>query len=673
MRFLGIVTTVSLLLAPRAVVAQEAVDPNPPAHVSLVDGTAFIERDGTIDSSPANMPLLAGDRVRTETGRVEILFADGSTLHLDNFTKLDFQSDEIVRILDGRVRLTISGRGGDVGYRIDGPGAWAQISQPGEYRVSLTRGDRGLEMELAVLRGAAELVNDDGRTALRAGERAFARTGVAPSYAYVFNSAAWDAFDRWSEARRDHRLGLSSQYLPEPVRAYSRDFDTYGSWRHEPTYGYVWYPTVAVNWRPYYHGRWATLRPYGWFWVGNDPWAWPTHHYGRWGFSGSWFWIPGRTWGPAWVSWAYSPGYVSWCPLGWNNRPAFHFANGYYARGYDHWRGWTIVPRHHFGRDFVHRRVVSVHHLDARARGSWEFRDSAPEIRGHAVPRSTAPIRVAGRAVPRGGGMSAPIYTNRSLENSRVQSNGPRIQVTDRPGGDIERDGRSRAVPRAEGTDVQRLTPERGVRSAPILRSGVAADPSNSSRPGTSDRDPVLRAVPRGGAGDAGRVAPDRGSRSVPAIRPGTGGGGENPSGLRAVPRQSGGTDERAPARPDNNAYSPYSRGAPLPQQGPADSGASRPEPQRVPGMRAIPRAGSGDGGWSGPSRMPSERRGPDGPADGGRAAPRSAPQDHPSAPSGMERRAPPQRSTDAPSRPAPDRSAAPARSRAGGGGRGGR
>jgi len=369
MRSLRIIATAGLLLTPCALAAQEPVDSDPPAHVSFVDGTAIIERDGKTDTAPTNMPLLAGDRIRTESGRVEILYADGSTLHIDNFTTVDFQSDELVRLLDGRVRLTIAGRPRDVGYRIDGPGAWAQISQPGEYRFALTRGDRGLEVELAVLRGAAELVNDDGRTPLGAGERAFARAGAAPSYAYVFNSASWDAFDRWSETRRDYRLGLSTQYLPEPVRPYSRAFDRYGSWRHEPQYGYVWYPTVAVSWRPYYHGRWTTLRPWGWVWVGNDPWAWPTHHYGRWGFSaGAWFWIPGRTWGPAWVSWAYTPGYVSWCPLGWNNRPLFSIVNVNVYRGYDPWRGWTVVRRDHFGRDYVHRRVVNWHTLDARSR-----------------------------------------------------------------------------------------------------------------------------------------------------------------------------------------------------------------------------------------------------------------------------------------------------------------
>src|SRR5215510_6654802 len=57
-----------------------------PAHVAYVDGSAVLERDGQRESSPENMPLLAGDRVRTQNGRVEILFGDASTLHLDTDT-----------------------------------------------------------------------------------------------------------------------------------------------------------------------------------------------------------------------------------------------------------------------------------------------------------------------------------------------------------------------------------------------------------------------------------------------------------------------------------------------------------------------------------------------------------------------------------------------------------
>src|SRR5688500_17242860 len=166
----------------------------PPAHISFVEGSATLERDGRPDSSPASMPLLAGDRLRTGEGRVEVLFVDGSTLHLDRETLVDFQSDEVARLLRGRLRLNISGRDRTVAYRIDAPAGWVQIVEPGEFRVTVLGGERGerSQTELAVLRGAAELINEDGRSLVRAGERAFASAGARPSSPYVFNSAAWE-------------------------------------------------------------------------------------------------------------------------------------------------------------------------------------------------------------------------------------------------------------------------------------------------------------------------------------------------------------------------------------------------------------------------------------------------------------------------------------------------
>jgi hypothetical protein len=643
------------------VAAQEptTIESDPPAHVSVVDGAAVIERDGRTDDAPLNMPLLAGDRVRTDSGRVEILYADGSTLHLDQFTTVDFQSDELIRVLDGRVRLNVGGRPRAVVYRIDGPGAWAQISQPGEYRFALMRSDGGVEVELAVVRGSAELVNDDGRTPLRAGERALARVGAAPSYAYVFNTSSWDAFDRWSEQRRDYRLGLSAQYLPEEVRPYSRAFDSYGSWRHEPAYGYVWYPTVAVGWRPYYHGRWATYRPWGSFWIGSDPWAWPTHHYGRWGFSaGAWFWIPGRTWGPAWVSWAYTPGYVSWCPLGWNNRPVFSIVNINVYRGYNPWRGWTVIRRDHFGRDFVHRRIVHWDRLDARSRGRWELGSSAPQIVGHAVPRSQAPIRVVGRAVPRGSvGSAAPVYTNLPRDAARVQSPGRRIEVgpgRQGPSG-VNRDPRARAVPRGDA-GAPRMTPERGVRSAPAVRSGMPRD--DDARPRAVQRNPAA------GVGSAPAIrsdesgTPSYGRAPVPRQRSSGEPAGMPDRGGRAIPR--GTPVDRSPG---GAVEAPADRG---PQRAPYSGGAiRRPD----------------EGGWNGP-RTQSERPAPERPAYGQpRAVPRATPRSPESRPAPsttpprMERRAPERSSGGAPpsrsAGPPPQRSAPPSRS-AGGGGRGG-
>jgi hypothetical protein len=542
---------------PAAAFAQQAEGPasevavaDPPAHVSFVDGAAVLERDGQPDAAPANMPLLAGDRLRTQDGRVEILFADGSTLHLDANTTLDFQSDELVRLLDGRIRLSIPAPVRRVSYRFDAASASALITQPGEYRVAMLHGAREGEVELAVIRGSAELVNDDGRTPLRAGERAYARANAAPSYAYVFNSASWDSFDRWSEARRDQRLGVSAQYLPDEVRPYAPSLERYGAWQYDTSYGYVWYPRVAVDWRPYYRGRWVTLRPYGWTWVGVDPWAWPTHHYGRWGFSaGAWFWIPGRSWAPAWVSWAFAPGYVSWCPLGWNNRPVLQIVNiNRYGHGYDPWRAWTAVPRRHFGVDYVNVHYVAGRTFDARTRQSFVPRSSAPEVRGYAVPRSTAPIRAAGTAPARRP--SSPVYTNLEPGASRVGQGGQRVIV---------------GQPRSSVADA---TPTRGdlapeaVRRAP-LGAGAGVDSTRripGTRPIPSEQRDVIgsRAVPRENPAYAPPASlptdgafPNRGIRVSPRVEEAAPNYGPGPYGRRMPDR----ADSGSVARPANRPY----------------------------------------------------------------------------------------------------------------------
>ncbi|MHB1844282.1 MAG: DUF6600 domain-containing protein [Deltaproteobacteria bacterium] len=95
----------------------------------------------------------------------------------------------------------------------------------------------------------------------------------------------------------------------------------YGNWYETPEYGVVWMPSgIGPDWRPYTRGRWD-YTAYGWTWVGEEPWAWGPYHYGRWTvYPGSgWVWIPGYTWGPAWVSWRYGDAYAGWTPLepGW--------------------------------------------------------------------------------------------------------------------------------------------------------------------------------------------------------------------------------------------------------------------------------------------------------------------------------------------------------------------
>jgi hypothetical protein len=628
--------------------AQDTVN-DAPAHISVVDGAVVLERDGRSETAPLSMPLLSGDRIRTEGGRAEILFGDGSTLHLDSNTRVDFQSDEVIRLLEGRVRLNIptAGNAGarNVDYRVDAPSAWVQIVRSGAYRISVlpaTPEARDVEVELAVLRGEAALVNEDGQTTLAAGERAFARAGLRPSAPYVFNSASWDAFDRWSENLRDSRLGVSAEYLPETVQPYAATFNEYGYWQNEPTYGYVWYPRVRPGWRPYYYGRWTSLRPWGWTWIGSDPWAWPTHHYGRWGFSaGSWFWIPGATWGPAWVSWAYAPGYVSWCPLGWNNRPVFGFSVGIHSGyRYNPWNAWTVVPHRGFGRGFVNVNVVNSTHIDVNTRNSFVVRDVSPDATGIAVPRSAAPIRSVGVRVPSRSADTA-------YRGSRTAPGVGTSQSADDAAATFRRRGSSATPLNGNGYPA----PSRAPRSIPPTRQGSrsygagtsATDSAESSAGATANE---RRAVPRGVAPSATTspsASPSNRRTPAEAYSPGT---SSRPEVYRAVPRSERPRQEADATLPPVYVGTTQNRSY------------SSPSPEAAePGPRAVPRS-MPDGRYRTPdssSAPESYRRAPESsrPPDGYRI-----PQGY-RTPEGPTSRPGPERSSPPPS-PAPPPSAGP-------------
>src|SRR5689334_21454907 len=237
-----------------------------PAHVAFVEGSVTLERDGRPDTAPLNMPLLSGDRIRTEAGRAEIQFGDDTSLFVDAQTTIDFQSDDLLRLLDGRIRLSIPRSAQDVSYRIDSPAGSARLLQAGDYKIAILRADRETQLELAVLRGAGEVFTEQGTTPVRAGERAYASAGLMPSYAYAYSSATFDELGRWAEGRHDVRAGASAQYLPPDMQSYAPVLDEYGDWQNTPTYGYVWYPRVAASWRPYYYGRWMSYPRYGWTW-----------------------------------------------------------------------------------------------------------------------------------------------------------------------------------------------------------------------------------------------------------------------------------------------------------------------------------------------------------------------------------------------------------------------
>jgi uncharacterized protein YraI len=121
---------------------------------------------------------------------------------------------------------------------------------------------------------------------------------------------------------------------------------------------YVWVPSrVDQSWRPYTRGRWV-YTDRGWTWISNEPFGWATYHYGRWGFSKQvgWFWVPGRRWAPAWVSWRSSDDYLAWAPLPPDPDEGVTINVAVTTPVPDYY--WQVVPSHEFQSDDLSERIV---------------------------------------------------------------------------------------------------------------------------------------------------------------------------------------------------------------------------------------------------------------------------------------------------------------------------
>ena len=479
-----------------------------PAHIAIVDGTATIERDGRVEKAEENIILLAGDRLRTERGRVEVLFDDGSALDLDHYTRLDLMSDSLVRLLAGRIRLTIARTTSALEYRVDAAPGSVWIKAAGDYRIGLSDTRSGdVELGVTVLRGSAELRNTHGMTLVRAGTYAAVTASTAPSLPLVSNSALWDEFDRWVEDQRDARYGVESvRYLPEEIRSYGGAFDSYGSWDYIPVYGNVWYPRVAVGWQPYYHGRWSFAARFGWFW------------------------IPGHRWSPAWVSWAYAPGYVSWCPLGFYNRPVVAVTNVFVGNP---WPGWTFVPRRAFVPNVVvANHAVSPHVIAPGTSRQFTARPNAPVAPAGLVARAQ-PLRAPTRsyAVPRGSSSGGPAFdgasgggfatAGRSPGQSSIEASPSRLPTRtpqSRPVGSNSGDGRHDV--QTPSTSSDRAFPRLASPPTQSSKPDSSGSPSRTSRarPQTTTPDPSpdrgVSALPRNYSPEPRPISPDGALRS---------------------------------------------------------------------------------------------------------------------------------------------------------------
>src|SRR4051812_27857021 len=225
---------------------------------------------------------------------------------------------------------------------------------------------------------------------------------AAPAFAQDYGYGSYSGDDDSSWQQQDE---------PPPPEAMPPDrgptFDDFradselswnGEWVTTSEYGTVWRPThVGDDWQPYTYGRWVWTAA-GWAWASDESFGWAVYHYGRWAYlpEAGWAWVPGRVWGPAWVSWRWNDGYTGWCPLGPSGvvyrQPAL----------------WVVVPN----REFLQ---PVPHHVVPR---SQRQRMPLPAPGG---PRAGPPVTVVERAT---GHSVRPLAIGEGTRPGRTQTGG---------------------------------------------------------------------------------------------------------------------------------------------------------------------------------------------------------------------------------------------------------
>ena len=450
--------------------AARAQEPPPPAYLAVVEGVATLERNGESEPAMRDMPFVEGDRLRTENGRVEIQFPDGTAIEVAENSLVEAVTPTRVRLLAGTME---------------------HLRRPAME-----------EPEPAALRSRCPR-----RTCRRICRRTAARSIAT--------------------ARGNTRRRMA----------------TSGIRRSRPDGGRT---TTAAGRR---------CRRYGWTWIGIDAWSWPTHHYGRWGYArNAWFWIPGRTWGAAWVSWAAAPDYVSWCPLGFDSRPVFALSvnsDDSWHRGGGGWFGWTVMSRSHFGGRGYYANRYAVEPRSLPSETPFIFSSRPPVNLPHQRSRQA---QVAGRQ-PSGDGRAPAVERRPPSANNRVAAVGSRQAATERGA--------------AAGGSAQRAVPRREYGSGqPVAGSRESAFDNQ-----TVDGGQIAR--PRADYGAPRRYRPSDESAAPDNVR--------QPATSFGVPRRAYPLEAPRAATPEQQRIYPHA----VPRSAPASPVVAPPSPITVPEYRS--------------------------------------------------------------------------------------
>ena len=583
--------------------------PSRVARIGYMSGAVTFSPAGEDDWVRASMnrPMTTGDRVWTDArSRAEVQMG-GAMLRLSEFTgmsllNLDDQTAQI-QLTQGVVSFNVRYLEPGQIFEVDTPNLAFVVRDPGQYRIEVDPDADATT--IVVRRGEGEAYGDNNSYIIDT-QQPYRFTGTSlRDYQYV-GAPRPDEFETWAVARdRTYDNSVSARYVSADVIGY-QDLDANGSWRTDPAYGNVWYPSrVPAGWAPYRDGHWAWIDPWGWTWVDDAPWGFAVSHYGRWANArNGWCWVPGPyvPRGPRAARVYYAPalvgfvggsnfqvtvasrnvGAVGWFPLGPREvyRPSYTVSRGYFENIN---RSNTVVNTTVINNYYNNTNVTNVVYANRGnviAVPTTAFVQSQPVARAIVqLPRDTRgnDFHLTGPVA-----FTAPVApTERSVRGPQPQASAPPPNTFQRPvvartapppihAGFAAQQQQLAAHPGLPLDDAARRQ-VRPVATAPAPVVNVIAQPPKTP---PTVRPPGAGPDGRPGEGGPGRGRPDD-RKGPPPIPPGA-----------TAPAPAAGQPPRA-VLPGSAATLPQNAGVPIPgqpqtgqPQGPQPP-ANRNEPRR--------------------------------------------------------------------------------------------
>jgi hypothetical protein len=248
-----------------------AAIPARPGMLNYVEGRVTVGGQELASNSVGSAALGAGETLRTNKGRAEILLSPGLFLRVDDNSAVRMDSagltDTRVELLQGRAMLEADNLQNENNVTVAENGAAAHIEKNGLYRFDA---DRPL---IAVYDGKANVQTEGGSVDVKGG-RALALNETAPLKAEKFNKdSSEDDFYKWSKLRSEYVAEANA--ASAPVFAYANT-GWYGpGWYWNPWYSsYTFIPGAGVMFSPFGWGFGSPAAFYGGYYG-------PIYGYGR--------------------------------------------------------------------------------------------------------------------------------------------------------------------------------------------------------------------------------------------------------------------------------------------------------------------------------------------------------------------------------------------------------